>query len=76
MKNKLWAGQEKVNIHSDLHAHSQRINISANCPLLTGQPPPYLGFPGWVTIGEHLSPHTESRDQVLIASYNIADLSA
>lgn len=45
---KLWAGREKVNTHTQAYTQTrtQCINISANCPLLAGQPPPYLGRPG------------------------------
>lgn len=46
---KMWAGLEKVNTHSGVDTHAQRMNISANCPLLTGQPAPYLSCSGWVT---------------------------
>lgn len=42
------------------NAH-KAINISANCPLLTGQPPAYLGYPGCVTTEGQLS-HTMDQE--------------
>lgn len=63
----MWAGLEKVNTHSGVDTHAQRMNISANCPLLTGQPAPYLSCLGWVTTGEVLTPYAKSRDQALMA---------
>lgn len=53
---KLWAGLAKVNRHSGVHACTRAhtltlcINISANCPQLTRQPPHYLGSADWVTV--------------------------
>lgn len=53
---KLWAGLAKVNTHSGVHACTRAgtcthcINISANCPQLTRQPPHYLGSADWVTV--------------------------
>lgn len=37
-----WPGKGQP--HTQACTQTQHINISANCPLLTGQPPPYLGL--------------------------------
>lgn len=37
-------------MHARRHLHTLCINISANCPQLTRQPPHYLGSADWVTV--------------------------
>lgn len=37
-------------MHARTHLHALCINISANCPQLTRQPPHYLGSADWVTV--------------------------
>lgn len=46
-------------------ARSHCINISTNCPLLTGQPSHYLSGPGWVTTAKQANLWAESRHQLL-----------